>query len=116
LVYLTAREACLNACQQWVTLTLLKQMGYKLLLSADPHFVDAPRTEESKQLTQKLKIVKQHARNADYCDFTEGVSEECLKVFNDIKTKNISTDEATATRLANQMRCLTAGFAAGLNP
>ena len=91
-------------------------MGYKLLQSADPHFVDASNTEESKQLTKKLKIVKQHARNADYCDFTEGISDECLRVFNDIKTKNISTDEATATRLANQMRCLTAGFAAGLNP
>jgi len=86
LIYLTAREACLNAGQQWVTLSLLKHMGYKLIITHDEE--PRARTEESKQLTQALKIVKQHARNADYCDFTEGVSDECLRVFNDIKTKN----------------------------
>lgn len=28
LVWLTAREACLNANQQWVVVALLKEMGY----------------------------------------------------------------------------------------
>ena len=33
-----------------------------------------------------------------------------------MKNKGAGTDEATATRLANQMRCLKAGLSAGLNP
>jgi hypothetical protein len=35
LIWLTAREACLNANQQWVTVALLKQMGYRLTI-VDP--------------------------------------------------------------------------------
>lgn len=117
LVWLTARDACLNACQQWVVPALLKQMGYRLSVvdpDADPR--PAPKTEEAKQLTQALRTVKQHARHADYCDFTEGISDECLRVHDALKNRGAATDEATATRLANQMRCLHAGLHAGLNP
>lgn len=59
------------------------------------------RDEESKQISQSLRIVKQHARLADYCDFTEGISDEALRVFDGIKNKGTSTDTETATRLSN---------------
>lgn len=57
LVWLNARESCLNACQQWVVLSLLKQMGYQLTI-VDPD--EEPRTfsQESKDLTKALKVVK----------------------------------------------------------
>jgi len=50
--------------------------------------------------------VKAHARNADYCDFSEGITQECLTVYEGIKNRGAQTDEATAQRLSNQMRCL----------
>jgi len=67
-------------------------------------------------MTQTLREVKQVIREADYCDFSEGITDECLRVFDDIRLRNKSTDQETATKLANQMKCLSAGFAAGLNP
>jgi hypothetical protein len=61
LVWLTAREHCLNANQQWVVVALLKHMGYTVDIEVDEE--NHPiRTEESKALTQALKVVKQSAR------------------------------------------------------
>ena len=56
-MWLNARGYCLNACQQWVVLSLLKQMGYQLTI-VDPD--EEPRTfsQESKDLTKALKVVK----------------------------------------------------------
>jgi predicted HD phosphohydrolase len=60
LVWLTAREHCLNANQQWVVVALLKQMGYVIEIRDDEP--PQARDEESKALTQALKVVKQSAR------------------------------------------------------
>ncbi len=90
-------------------------MGYQLTIGS-PDEEQRVRKEEAKALSHALKTVKEQARNGDYCDFSEGISDECLRVFEAIKNRGAQTDEATATRLANQMRCLTTGFAAGLNP
>jgi len=113
LIWLQARENCLNANQQWMVCALLKQMGYQMTI-VDPHEVE--KRPRDIQLQKALREVKQHARNADYCDFSEGISQECLTVYDAIKNKNASTDTDTAARLSNQMKCLQKGLSAGLNP
>lgn len=68
-------------------------MGYNVM-------IEDPDEEETRpkdiQLTKALREVKQHARNADYCDFSEGISQECLKVYEDSQKRNTVTDPDTA--------------------
>ena len=112
LVWLTAREQCLNACQQWVVVALLNQMGYNIQMS----YAEEEQRSKPSELTKTLKKIKSQINDSNYCDFEEGISDECLRVFEGIRNRGQTTDPETATRLANQMKCLTSGFAAGLNP
>ncbi len=71
-------------------------MGYQMTIIDPDEEMRRPRTEEFKTLTQALKEVKQHVRNADYCDFSEGISQECLAVHDAVKNKNAITDADVA--------------------
>lgn len=113
LVWLQARENCLNANQQYLVPALLKMMGYQITI-ADPE--ENERKTRDTELTKTLKEVKKHVRDANYCDFSEGISPECVALHDAVKNRNASADPDAAQRLSNQMRCLQAGFAAGLNP
>jgi hypothetical protein len=91
-------------------------MGYQITVTDLNAEQTRKKTEEETKVLKVLKEVKQHASNADYCDFSEGISAECLALYDAIKNRGAQTDQETATRLANQMRCLQKGLSVGLNP
>lgn len=111
-VYLSARHACLQANQQYICCALLKMMGYQVNITSDEEVL-RPRNV---QLTQALREVKRHIRDADYIDWSEQISPEAIAIYDAVRTRNASTDPDTAQRLANQMRMMQASFSAGLNP
>ena len=77
-------------------------MGYQLTITTDEQ-VDRPKNV---QLTKTLREVKRHIRDADYIDWSEGVSPEAVNVYDSVRTKNTQTDPDTAQRLSNQLRMM----------